>query len=393
VQLESGRLEGGNRPLQLFRPRFRVEEALSQIRECLEDGWTGSGHKTLEIEQAWRDYTGLPHAHFVNSATAALHLAVRVLKEQRGWHSGDEVITTPITFVSTNHAILYEGLSPVFADVDEYACLSPESVLSQLTPRTRAVMFVGLGGRTGRLEEIVDICRANGLSLILDAAHLAGTKFKGEDPGHLADAACYSFQAVKNVPTADSGMVCFIDPEMDALARKLSWLGIDKDTYSRSSGGSYAWMYGVENLGYKYNGNSVMAALALVGLKYLDEDNARRYLINAYYEDLLGLEGFQVVPSSPNCRSSNHLTQVVVENRPKVIRALQEHSIFPGVHYRDNLDYPMYSHAKGSCPQAEYFSHHLLSLPNHYQVTENDAAEVASIIAQSGRPAPLVSRA
>src|SRR5437773_1291037 len=87
--------------IQLFVPTFRIEETLAQIRECLEKGWTGLGYKTLEFEEAWRRYTGLPHAHFLNSATAGLHLAVRLLKERYGWTDGDEVISTPLTFVST----------------------------------------------------------------------------------------------------------------------------------------------------------------------------------------------------------------------------------------------------------------------------------------------------
>ena len=134
------------KPIQLFTPAFRVDECLAEIRECLEKGWTGLGFKTVEIEEAWREYSGLPHAHFVNSATAGLHLAVRLLKEREGWVDGDEIISTPLTFISSNHAILYENLRPVFADVDEYLCLDPASVAERIGPRTRAVMFVGLGG-------------------------------------------------------------------------------------------------------------------------------------------------------------------------------------------------------------------------------------------------------
>jgi len=139
-------------PIQLFVPTFRIDETLEQIRECLEKGWTGLGFKTVEFEEAWKQYTGLPHAHYLNSATAGLHLAVRLLKEKFTWQDGDEIITTPLTFVSTNHAILYERLVPVFADVDETLCLDPVSIRQRISPRTRAVMFVGLGGNTGRLK-------------------------------------------------------------------------------------------------------------------------------------------------------------------------------------------------------------------------------------------------
>ncbi len=136
-------------PIHLFVPTFRIDESLAEIRECLEKGWTGLGYKTVALEAAWREHTGLPHAHFLNSASAGLHLAFKLLKEEGGWAAGDEVITTPLTFVSTNHAILYEDLHPVFADVDGSLCLDPESVAARITPRTRAVCFVGLGGTPG----------------------------------------------------------------------------------------------------------------------------------------------------------------------------------------------------------------------------------------------------
>src|SRR5438067_2197967 len=145
-------------PIHLFVPSFRIDETLAAVRECLEQGWTGLGYKTVEFEEAWKNYTGLPHAHFLNSATAGLHLAIRLLKEQDGWRDRDEIITTPFTFVSTNHPILYENLSPVFADIDDYLCLDPQSIEQKITPRTRAVMFVGIGGNTGQLADVAELC-------------------------------------------------------------------------------------------------------------------------------------------------------------------------------------------------------------------------------------------
>ncbi|HYE86728.1 MAG TPA: aminotransferase class V-fold PLP-dependent enzyme, partial [Vicinamibacterales bacterium] len=184
------------KPIQLFVPSFRVEECLEEIRECLEKGWTGLGFKTNRFEAEWAAYTGLPHAHFVASATAGLHLAVRLLKEREGWQDGDEIISSPLTFVSSNHAILYERLTPVFADVDEYLCLDPSSIEQRITPRTRAVIFVGLGGNAGRLREVVDVCRRRGLKLILDAAHMSGTRLGGRHVGSESDVTVFSFHAV-----------------------------------------------------------------------------------------------------------------------------------------------------------------------------------------------------
>lgn len=361
--------------IQLFVPTFRVDECLSEIRECLEKGWTGLGFKTVAFEQAWCEYTGLPHSHFLNSATVGLHLAVKILKNEFGWSDGDEVISTPLTFVSSNHAIAYENLHVTFADVDEYLCLDPEDVERKITPKTRAILFVGLGGNTGRWEEIVGIAKKYKLKLILDAAHMAGTRLNGEIPGKEADVVVYSFQAVKNLPTADSGMVCFKDAALDEKARKLCWLGINKDTFARTSGkGAYKWKYDVEDVGFKYHGNSIMAAIGLVQLKYLDQDNAYRRQLASWYDAFFQnyKDKVKPIPVSPSCESSRHLYVIQVARRDELLMALNECEIYPGVHYRDNTEYRMYNYDVNSCPNARQMSESILSLPMHLRLNYAD---------------------
>jgi dTDP-4-amino-4,6-dideoxygalactose transaminase len=367
---------------QLFVPYFRVDECLEQIRECLVKGWTGLGYKTVEFEKAWGAYTGLPHSHFLSSNTVGLHLALHIFRSKLGWAEGDEVITTALTFVSSNHAILYEKLTPVFADVDDSLCLDPQDIERKITPRTRAVMFVGIGGNVGRYAEVVELCRRRGLTLILDAAHMSGTRVGGKHVGAEADCAVFSFQAVKNLPTADSGMICFREADDDARARQLAWLGINKDTYSRtSSQGTYKWMYNVEEVGFKYHGNSIMAAIGLVSLKYLDEDNGcRRQLAKWYSDELAGSSSVRVVEHSPQCESSRHLFQVRVKNRDAMMVALNEAQVFPGVHYRDNTVYPMYAHGRGKCPNAALASAEILSLPMHMSVSREEVAHIAAVL-------------
>lgn len=367
---------------QLFVPSFRVDECLEQIRECLEKGWTGLGFKTLEFETAWKEYTGLPHAHFLSSNTVGLHLALRMLKTRHGWSDGDEIIVTPLTFVSSNHAVMYEGLHPVFADVDESLCLDPADVERKISAKTRAVMFVGIGGNIGRYDEIVALCRKHGLKLILDAAHMSGTRVDGRHVGYDADVTVFSFQAVKNLPTADSGMICFADADDDARARKLSWLGINKDTFARTNAqGAYKWMYDVEEVGFKYHGNSIMAGIGLVQLKYLDRDNAYRRQLAAWYSrELAQYPSVRVVEHSAKCESSRHLFQIRVSNRDEMMFALNEHEVYPGVHYRDNTQYRMYAYAQGTCPEAHRASDEVLSLPMHLGVTANEVAKIAALL-------------
>jgi dTDP-4-amino-4,6-dideoxygalactose transaminase len=353
---------------------------LAAIKECLERGWTGIGYKTVEFEEAWKRYTGLPNAHFVNSGTAGLHVALHTLKSRLGWQEQDEVITTPFTFVSTNHAILYERLTPVFADIDESLCLDPRSIDQRLTARTRAVIFVGIAGNVGQYATIIELCRKNRIALIIDAAHMAGSYYKSVHIGQEADAVVFSFQAVKNLPTADSGMICFREQIDDQRARKLTWLGIDKDTYSRHVG-RCSWKYNVEELGFKYNGNSIMAAIGLVQLEYLDQENAyRRQLARCYKETFERYDEIRMIPVTTGSLSSTHLFQIRVQHRDKLISDLNKHDVYPGVHYRDNTEYPMYRYAYGSCLKAQIASREVLSLPLHLGLTTDDAKMIGELV-------------
>lgn len=369
--------------IQLFVPTFQVDECLDEIRECLEKGWTGLGFKTVQLEEHWKEYTKLPNAHFLNSATVGLKLAVQVLKEEYDWNDGDEVISTPLTFVSTNHAILYEKLNVVFADVDQYLCLDPVDVEKKITDKTKAILFVGLGGNVGQYEEIVKLCNKYNLKLILDAAHMAGTRLNGVFPGADADVVVYSFQAVKNLPTADSGMICFKEKRFDEIVRKKAWLGINKDTYARSTDkGAYKWKYDVEYVGYKYHGNSIIASIGLVQLKYLDRDNAYRRQIAAWYDQAFaGHEDVvKTISMAPNCESSRHLYQIEVNNRDELLLALNESEIYPGVHYTDNTEYKMYAYAKDTCPNASKISNRIISLPMHMRLSKDEVCEVAKAV-------------
>ncbi|MEA4986522.1 MAG: aminotransferase class V-fold PLP-dependent enzyme [Anaerovorax sp.] len=370
--------------IQLFKPTYHIEECLSEIRECFEKGWTGLGFKTIEFEERWKEYTGHKYAHFLNSSTSGLHLAVKILKEQNNWENGDEVITTPLTFVSTNHAIKYENLNPVFADVDEYLCLDPKSVELLISNRTRAIMFVGYGGRVGEILKIIEICKNHNLKLILDAAHMAGTRMNGITPGTLkgVDVTVYSYQAVKNLPTADSGMICFATEKEDELCRKLSWLGINKDTFARTNEkGGYKWKYDVDYLGYKYHGNSIMASIGIVQLKYLDEENAmRRKMVKEYNKLLSQCEKISPVLANFEEECCYHIYAIEVERRDELMAYLQEKGVYAGVHYIENTQYSIYLNEKKCCQNVIKKSQNIISLPLHLQLSFSDIEYVAGLI-------------
>ena len=235
----------------------------------------------------------------------------------------------------------------------------------------------------GNYSEIVELCKKYDLRLILDAAHMAGTRMRGVIPGREADVVVYSFQAVKNLPTADSGMICFMNAEFDKIVRKKCWLGINKDTYSRTIGtGKYKWRYNVEYVGDKGHGNSIMASIGLVQLKYLDRDNYYRRELASLYTDRFKsyIDKIKLVRIEEGCVSSCHLFQIIVEKRDELMIALNSVGIYPGVHYVCNTNYDMYSYGKGTCPNAEYISEHTISLPLNLCMSYEDVHRICDAV-------------
>ena len=374
------------RPIQLFAPSFDVDRCLAEIRDCLERGWTGIGFKTVEFEKRFCAYVGEPHGHFVNSNTNGIHVLLEMLKLTRGWHEGDEVVSTAMTFVSTNHSILHAGLKPVFADVAPDLCTGIDAVRSAIGPRTRAVVFVSIGGNSGELPAIAELCRARGLVLILDAAHACGSRLGGEHLSRFADYTVYSFQAVKNLPTGDAGLVTTRSSAEDDLIRRLAWCGINKDTFSRSQDG-YKGLYSVDQVGYKYNGNALMGAIALVELERLDAGNARRRAIAERYRAALdGVAGLRYIAHVNESESSRHLVQFECPERDKLNLYLDGVGIGTGVHYRSNSRYPMY--ADQSTPRADHMDGRILSLPLHLRLSEEDIDRVIASVRACVAPAP-----
>ena len=389
-------------PINIFVPKYRKDEIITEISECLDKGWTGLGFKTVEFEREWNCYTGLSNSVFLSSNTAGLQLSLRVFGIVDKWEKDAEIITTPLTFVSTNHVILHENLKPIFCDVDEYLCIDPVCLKNLITPKTKAVMFVGIGGNPGKLDEVKKICKERNLRLILDGAHMAGTYIRNDKKdtcdhvGQEADASVFSFQAVKNLPTADSGIISFRDVECYNIAKKLSWLGIDKDTYSRTNNkGKYLWKYDVPYTGFKFNGNSIMASIGLVQLKYLDEDNDYRNTIcNKYFNLLSNIKNISFVENSDYCyKSSKHLFQILIKDsksateksisRDEMIEKFYDNNVFPGVHYIDNTEYPMYNYAKNTCPRAHKSSNQLISLPLHLGINDEHVAKISNILREA----------
>jgi dTDP-4-amino-4,6-dideoxygalactose transaminase len=370
--------------IPLFKPKFRVDEVLSEIKECLDIGWTGIGYKTDQFEKLWCEYTQFKNCHFLNSATAGLHLAIRIFKDECNWSDGDEVIAPALTFVSTNHAILYESLTPVFSDIDSSLCLDPVKLQECITPKTKAVIYVGIGGNAANYKKIVEICKNNNLKLILDAAHMAGTKWLESDThiGSEADCSVFSYQAVKNCPSSDAGAICFKDEKLDVKVRKLSWLGISENTFNRAKNNKYKWDYDIDEIGYKYNGNSISAAMSIVSLRYLDKDNERRREISNYYtSSLKSNDRISTIVHDDAIISSRHLYQIIVNDRDKFIEHMESFGISCGVHYKPNNRFSIFKkYDNRELNYTNSIADKIVSLPLHVNLSDQDIDKIVNSI-------------
>ncbi len=348
------------------------EEAIAAVAEVLRSGWLGTGPKTAEFEAELAAYLDAPFCVAVDSGTAALQLSLTLLDLP----PGAEVITTPITFVSTNHVILHAGLRPVFADVErETGNLDIASVRDRVTERTGAIMLVHYGGYPCDLDAFHGL----GVPVIQDCAHACGARYKGRPIGSMGDYHAFSFHAVKNLTTGDGGAVAVRNPEHDRRLRRLRWLGIDADTHNRISGGDYEWRYTVAETGFKCAMNDIQAAIGLAQLKRLHQENCRRRAIAARYrEQLAGVPGVQLLQYSTERDSSYHLFCIRAERRDDLIRRLKENGISTGVHYERNDAFPMYQ--RQHLPAAELFWRSAVSLPMHMFLSDEDVDRICACI-------------
>lgn len=365
--------------IQLFKPRI-TEEAISAVSEVLRSGWIGLGPKTAAFETAFGAMVGARYAIGVNSATAGLHLAAILA----GFGPGDEVITTPLTFVSTNHVILYQGATPVFADVDPLTCnIDPDSVERLIGERTKAIMCVHYGGYPCDLDRLYALAERYHLYLIEDAAHACGSSYRGKPIGSFG-LTVFSFHAVKNLPLGDGGAVTTSSESEYLRLKRLRWLGIDKDTYQRTvtDEGRYAWQYDVPEIGFKYHMNDITAALGLAMLKQLPSDNERRRQIASMYAEGLRHPAIIRLPplSTADTVTAQHLYAIQVERRDALIAKLKTHNVAPGVHYIPNNTFPMYRHCRADVRNAMAVADTLLSLPMHVLLSDQDVQHIIEVV-------------
>ncbi len=375
--------------LPFSRPSMGDAE-LAALREVLQSGWITTGPKNQALEEAFCALTGNRHAIAVSSATGGMHVTLMAL----GISAGDEVITPSQTWVSTLNMICLLGATPVMIDVDpDNLMITPEAVEAAITPRTKAIVPVHYAGAPVDIDAIRAIAERHAIPVIEDAAHAAGTYYKGRHVGWRGTA-IFSFHAIKNMTCAEGGLVVTDDDELAARIRSLKFHGLGVDAYDRQTLGR-APQAEVISPGFKYNLADINAALALVQLDKLAAANQRRAAIAQRYLRELADTPFRplAVPSWEH-QHAWHLFIIRVDeaacgiSRDALMEKLKAMGIGTGLHFRAAHTQKYYRERfpEVSLPHTEWNSARICSIPLFPDMTDDDVTRVISALHQlSGR--------
>ena len=335
------------------------------------------GPDVVQFEQDFAEFCGAEHCIGMNSGTSALHVALRLLNIG----PGDEVITTPHTFVATSWAISYVGAKPVYVDIDDATFnLSPKLVQRAITPRTKAILPVHLYGHPCDLDALLAICAKNNLPLVEDACQAHGAKYKGKSVGTFGELACFSFYPGKNLGACgEGGAVVTNNAPFAARARAL-----------REHGSTQRYFH--SEVGYNYRMEGIQGAVLGVKLKHLDHWARERRRVADRYLDLLACSPLQLPSEADYAKSAWHLFVVRHPQRDELKRHLESHGIGCALHYPLPLHlqecYANLGHKAGDFPVAEKAARECLSLPIYPELTDAQIQRVATTINQFFRCAP-----
>lgn len=369
------------------QPRFFKEE-ITQLLDTLRSGWWGTGPKTQEFQDNFSKYLGIKYSLGLNSCTAALELALDVLKVGRG----DEVITTPITFVATANVVVHRGAKPVFADIDPITWnIDPADIIKKISKKTKAIICVHLHGRPCNMDQIMAISRKYKIPVVEDAAHALEAWYRGKKIGTFGDLSAFSFYVTKNVATAEGGMLCTNNKEKFVEAKIKSLHGISADAWKRYSTSGFK-PYEAIYAGYKFNMTDIQASLGIPQLKRVGQNlKIRKKYWQLYLDGLKGIPEL-ILPAAieKNIVHARHLFAIAVKkellkiNRNQFIDALQKENIGVGIHFSALHLQPFYQKTfgfkTGDLPKAEYLGDRLISLPFYPHMSSKDIFDVIKAI-------------
>lgn len=382
-------IEGGTpvrSSLLSYSGQWIVDEEIAAVAEALRSPWLTGGARVEEFERALAAYVGAPQAVVVTSGTAALHAAVYAA----GVRPGDEVVTTPMTFVATANCVIFQGATPVFADVDPVTLnLDPAAATAAISPRTRAILAVHYAGHPADLDALRSVARARGVSLIEDACHALGGRYHGRPVGADSEFATFSFHPVKLITTGEGGAVVCRDGESAATMRAFRNHGIRSTGRQREAKG--VWQYEMVDLGYNYRLPDFQCVLGLRQLERAGSFLARRREIARRYREALGsCDVLDLPDEAAGCESAWHLFVVRLRlerlraDRDQIFAALRAEGIGVNVLYMPVHLHPFYAdrfgYRPGQFPIAEAAFRRLLALPLFPRMTDHDAEEVVAAV-------------
>ncbi|MDP3563441.1 MAG: UDP-4-amino-4,6-dideoxy-N-acetyl-beta-L-altrosamine transaminase [Methanoregula sp.] len=364
---------------------------ISAVNSVLSGDWLTTGPKVPEFEAAVCNSVGCRHAIAVNSGTSALDIAVQSLALPKG----SEIITTPLTFMATSNAILYNGLTPVFADIlKETRNIDPCDIRKKITSRTKAITFVDFAGHPCDVKEMREIADEFGLILIDDACHALGASYRGKKTGTYADMTIFSFHPVKTITTGEGGMVVTDNAEFAKTLRLLRSHGIDRDAQSRY-GPEAGWAYDMRMLGRNYRMTDFQAALGISQLGKIDRFIRRRIEIAEMYQELLADTSCLELPETgKHLTHAWHLFTVLLKgmSRDKLFTFLKSHNIGANVHYIPIYRFEFYRNllnlSPAEFPVTEDVFSRILTLPLHQGMSDEDVKYVADIVKRAQNEIP-----
>lgn len=362
-----------------------TQEEIKEVTNVLKSGWITTGMKNKELAEKINEYIGSKYCILMSSCTAALHIALIAA----GIEPGDEVITTPLTFVSTINTIRYLGAKPVFVDIKPNDFIIDEDKIeAAITKKTKAILPVHYAGFSANLDKIRKICKKYKLELIEDAAHAFGSKYKKEFIGRNSRFCAFSFYPTKNITSIEGGALVTNDEEIYKRSASLALHGISRDAWKRYTKGG-TWRYDVVEIGWKYNMTDIQAAIGLVQLRRIEEMKKKREQIYQYYKKALtGVDGLELLEGNGYTDPFRHIFVVKITSkkctRDEFISKMKEQDIICSVHFIPVYQFTAYKKLlkinPKKFPKTEKGFDQCVSLPFGAAMNMDEAKRVVEII-------------
>lgn len=357
-----------------------IQNDIDEVIDTLKSGWIGTGPKTKAFEVLFKNYIGCKYAICLNSCTAGLHLALIA----SGISSGNEVITTPMTFAATVNVIEHVGAKPVFVDINpDNLTIDVRKIEKKINKKTRAIIPVHFAGHPARLDEIQYLAKKYNLAVIEDAAHAIESKYRGRKIGNISDFTAFSFYATKNITTAEGGILTTNNKTLAERIEILSLHGMTKDAWKRYTHKGIVQNFEIIYPGFKYNMFDIQASLGINQLKRIGQlYNRRKHLYKRYESQLKNLDCIQLLKEDRDIVHSYHLFVLLLNlDKLKITRdhlrfVLDQHNIGTGVHYislhRQPYYLKKYKFKAQDFPIANDVSARTFSLPLYVNLKEED---------------------